>query len=159
MEQGEKQQQQRFVLHTIGAWDESLYRTGSQQSPPVPPSTRSSCSRQQAQRGVSAGSPGVGGCGCGRVPSGSNPGPVGQIPSLNVVGSNFMSQWQNGSQPSQNSFGAYQGVSQFGTDPSPCQPSQFGNGGFHGGFQPNVGGCVGGCTPQVQQMGQILSLS
>ena len=165
MEQGEQQQQQqqRYMPHTVGAWDESLYQTGNQQNPPVPPSTPSSGSRQQAQGGVSAGSPGVGGCGCGGqgcgVPSGSNPGPVGQIPSLNVAGNGFMSQWQNGPQPSQNLFGAYQGVSQFCADPNPCQSSQFGKGGFHGGFQSNVGGCVGGCTPQVQQMGQILSLS
>ena len=163
MEQGEQQQQQRFVPHTIGAWDESLYRTGNQQNPPVPPSTPSSGSRQQAQRGVSAGSPGVGGCGCGGqgcgVPSGSNPGPVGHIPSLNVAGNGFMSQWQNGPQPSQNSFGASQGVSQFASDPSNFQQFQFGKGGFQSGFQPNVGSCVGGCTPQVQQMGHILSLS
>ena len=65
MEQGEHQQQQRYMPHTIGAYDESLYRT-SQQNPLIPPSTPSSGSRQQAQEGVSGGSPGVSvGCGCG----------------------------------------------------------------------------------------------
>ena len=40
------------------------------------------------------------------------------------------------------------------------QTSPFGKGGFAPSFQQSaVGGCVGGCTPQVQQMNQLLSLS
>lgn len=91
-----QQQQQRFMPHTLGAYDESLYRTGNQQIPPVPPSTPSGGSRQQAQAGVGAGF--LGGCGCagqGCGLSGAVPGPVGQIPSMNVAGGGFMSQWQN----------------------------------------------------------------
>ena len=62
MEQGGTAQ--HFMPHTLGAYDESLYRTAGQQNPPVPPSTPSSGSRQQAQGGVSAGSPGKGAGGC-----------------------------------------------------------------------------------------------
>lgn len=99
MEQGGTAQ--HFMPHTLGAYDESLYRTAGQQNPPVPPSTPSSGSRQQAQGGVSAGSPGKGAGGCsgggqGLNPSGLGPGLIGQIPNMSVAGGGFMSQWQTG---------------------------------------------------------------
>ena len=72
-----------------------------------------------------------------------------------------MAQWQTGPQLSQNvsGFGGCQGISQFSNDPSQFQHFQFGKGGFQNVPHQNVGSCVGGCTPQVQQMSQILSLS
>ena len=96
-------------------------------------------------------------------PSGLGPGLIGQIPSMNVAGGGFMSQWQTGQVPSQNPqfSGNFQGVSQFGSDANQFQNMQFGKDGFQQIPQPRFcgGGCVGGCTPQVQQMNQLLSLS
>lgn len=91
------------------------------------------------------------------------PGLIGRIPSMNVAGGGFMSQWQTGQAPNLNPqfSGNCQGVSQLGNDGSQFQNLQFEKGGFQQSFQPNFssGGCVGGCTPQVQQMNQLLNLS
>ena len=69
---------------------------------PVPPSTPSSSSRQQAQVGAGLSTPGGGviGGGCGGCSgNGLAPGLLGQIPSVPNSGGGFMSQWQ-GQMPS-----------------------------------------------------------
>ena len=135
-----------------------------QAMPPVPPSTPSSSSRQQAQVGAGLSTPGGGviGGGCGGCSgNGLAPGLLGQIPSDPNSGGGFMSQWQ-GQMPS---------FPQFQNQSCGCQT-------FNGSMQtvplyqagkgsgcsvnPQVdfqGGCVGGCTPQVYQMNQLMNLS
>ena len=140
-----------------------------QQTPPVPPSTPSSSSRHQqgqGQTGLGC-SPGQGvmggGCGgCSNV-GGLAPSLLGQIPSVPNVGG-FMSQWQSPmmSNPQFQSQGFVpQNVgSGFQTYDSTSQNVAFGKGGFSNGFQQNpFNGCVGGCTPQVAQMNQLLNMS
>ena len=149
-----------------------------QQAPPVPPSTPSSSSRHQQGQGAGC-SPGLGvvsggcgGCGAGNV-SGLAPGLLGQIPSV-PSGSGFMSQWQGqvpSSNPFQNqnqSFGAgfANGCGNQDVSMQPMPIFQAGKGGVSQAFSTDMtggllgtGSCVGGCTPQVYQMNQLLSMS
>ena len=136
-----------------------------QAMPPVPPSTPSSSSRHQQGQGAGC-SPGLGvvsggfgGCGVGSV-GGLAPGLIGQVPSVPNGGGGFMSQWQSQipSVPQFQNQGC--GSQTFNGSMQTVPIFQAGKGGCAVNPQSDFqGSCVGGCTPQVYQMNQLLNLS